>query len=117
MNLAAFYWVVQSKTIISANSTKVVMAVLRRGDFTLFSISFKKLLQIAGLRAWKQYLAKLVSLFGSLKLFWSTQLHIYDLLFQTDVGRFEGKSLFLSCAWTEVLAAKLFDKHLVHLES
>ena len=33
MNLAAFYWIVQSKTIISTNSTKVVMEVLRKGRF------------------------------------------------------------------------------------
>ena len=30
--------------------------------------------------------------------FWSTEFHIYDLLFETDVGKFEGMSLFLSCA-------------------
>ena len=49
--------------------------------------------------------------------FWSTKLHVCDLLFETDVGRFEGMSLFLSCAWTEVLAGNLFDNDLVHLES
>ena len=48
--------------------------------------------------------------------FWSTELYIYDLLFETDVGRFDGIRLFSSCAWAEVLSAKLFDKHLVHLE-
>ena len=51
------------------------------------------------------------------KYFWSTELHIYDLLFQTNIARFEGMRLLLCCAGTEVLAANLFDKHLLHLES
>ena len=33
MNLAVFYWVVQSKTIVSTNSTKVAMGVLRKGRY------------------------------------------------------------------------------------
>ena len=49
-------------------------------------------------------------------VFWSIKLHIYDLLFETDEGRFERMRSFLSCAWTEILETNLFDKHLVHLE-
>ena len=48
--------------------------------------------------------------------FGNTELHIYDLVFETDVGKSEGMSLFLSFAWTEVLEQILFDKYLVHLE-
>ena len=42
---------------------------------------------------------------------------MYDLLFETDVRRSEGISLFLSCAQKEVFAKKLFDKNSAHLES
>ena len=49
------------------------------------------------------------------KCFWITELHIYDLLFQTDIARSEGMRLLLCCVGTEVLAANVFDKHLLHL--
>ena len=42
---------------------------------------------------------------------------MFDLLFETNVGRSEGMNLFLSCAWTEVIVTNLFDKHLAHIES
>ena len=51
------------------------------------------------------------------KLFGSTELHVYDLLFESDVGKCRKMTLFLSCAWTDVLATNLIDKNLAHSES
>ena len=77
-----------------------------------FSVSLEKLFHIIEPRALIQYLALLIRLFNSSLLLLSYKLHIHDLFFETDVGRSDEVSLFLSCARAELPAIYLFHEYL-----